>query len=324
MTPDQSGPPSHIQHRHRPVWLESQRFAFPAELMPGIEPPALPAGHGSRAPTAAESDHRQLAAQVQAQIIAPLKLLLAQAAAFEQTLTVQPTSRMAVSVLAGLARQVLQQAYDLEANLHPVLLETLGLEPALEALVAQYERLHSLRLVFSLERLSQRLPSAVELALFRLCQEVLDAMCDQHVLQVQVALKLADQTLQLEFTCLGETFLSEPLRTAALQRIQPFGGTLTIGRLADGQAHLAVHIPLRLGLSFTPRESQVLDGPLQGWSNKEIAICLSISARTVNFHVDHIFTKLGVHTRTEAVVAALAQGLVFHVPMVTNPDTHPG
>jgi DNA-binding CsgD family transcriptional regulator len=284
----------------------------------------LPAGNASRTASAAETDHRQLASQVQAQIIAPLRLLLAQAAAFEQTLTAQPASHMAVSVLASMARQVLQQAYDLEASLHPVVLESLGLEPALEALAAQYERLHSLRLVLSLERLSQRPPPAVELALFRLAQDVLDNLCDQHALQVKISLGLDDQALRLEFTCIAESFLPEPLRATALQRIQPFGGTLSIGRLSDGQGHLAVHLPLRLGVSFTPRESQVLEGLVQGWSNKEIARRLSISPRTVNFHLDHIFAKLGVRTRTEAAVIALQQDWASQPPTAAGPDADPG
>jgi len=264
-----------------------------------------------RSMDAAESDRRQLAAQVEKQIVAPLKLLLAQAAAYEQTLPAQPASHMAVSVLASLARQVLQQAYDLEASLHPVVLETLGLEPALEALAAQVERLHSLRLVLSLGRLPRRLPPALELALFRLVQEVLDGLAEQSVLQVQVSLEADEQALRLEFTCLADTtgfFFPEPLRQAALQHIQPFGGRLALGRLSDGQAHLAVHIPLSLGVSLTRRESQVLEGLVQGCNNKEIARTLSISPRTVNYHLDHIFAKLGVRTRTEAAVLAIVQG----------------
>jgi DNA-binding CsgD family transcriptional regulator len=32
----------------------------------------------------------------------------------------------------------------------------------------------------------------------------------------------------------------------------------------------------------------------------------------VNYHLDHIFAKLGVRTRTQAVVTALAQGWAAH------------
>jgi DNA-binding NarL/FixJ family response regulator len=317
-----------IPDRSSPTYRRNRHYRLAPHPAPDQEavPSMPPAGSGRRAAIAnpAESDRRQLAGQVQAQIIAPLRLLLAQAAAFEQTLSTQPSSHMAVSVLAGLARQVLQQAYDLEASLHPLVLETLGLEPALEALAAQYERLHSLRLVLSLERLPQRPPPAVELALFRLAQDVLDALCDQHALQVKISLGQDDQALRLEFTCIGESFLPEPLHAAALQRIQPLGGTLSIGRLSDGQAHLVVQLPMCEGAAFTPRESQVLDGLLQGWSNKEIADCLLISPRTVNYHLDHIFAKLGVRTRTEAAVIALQQGWASRPSPAASPNTDPG
>ncbi len=311
MMSDRSSPPSLSHHRYHQ-----------ASHAAAVETPAGPTGYPV---SAIESDRRHLAAQVEAQIIAPLKLLLAQAAAFEQTLTAHPASRTAVSVLASLARQVLQQAYDLEASLHPAVLEILGLEPALEALADQYERLHNLRLVLNLKRLPQRPPADAELGLFRLTQDVLDILSGQQALQVELSLGAVDQALRLEFTCPGEALLSEPLRQAICQRIQPFSGTLALGRLSDGQAHLAVHLPLRLGSSFTPREGQVLDGLVQGWSNKEIARCLSISPRTVNFHLDHIFAKLGVRTRTEAAVAALAQGWASHrLPPAANADTDPG
>jgi DNA-binding CsgD family transcriptional regulator/glucose-6-phosphate-specific signal transduction histidine kinase len=279
----------------------------------GISANRSPSAAGSLV-SATESDRRQLAAQVEKQIVAPLKLLLAQAAAYEQTLPAHPSSHMAISVLASLARQVLQQAYDLQASLHPVVLETLGLEPALEALAAQFERLHSLRLVLSLGRLPRRLPPALELALFRLVQEVLDGLADQHALQVQVSLVADEQALRLDLTWitgaadLAGPFFSEPLRQAALQHVQPFGGELALGQLSDGQVHLAVHLPLSLGVSFTRRESQVLEALVQGCNNKEIARKLSISPRTVNYHLDHIYAKLGVRTRTEAAVLALAQG----------------
>jgi hypothetical protein len=99
---DPSSPPRPVYRRRRPAKLSSQRLAPPV-----VELSMLPAGSASCAASAdpAETDRRQLAAQVQAQIIAPLRLLLAQAAAFDQTLADQPATRMAVSVLAGLARQ---------------------------------------------------------------------------------------------------------------------------------------------------------------------------------------------------------------------------
>lgn len=61
---------------------------------------------------------------------------------------------------------------------------------------------------------------------------------------------------------------------------------------------------------LTERERQVLEQLAQGKTNKEIALELVITERTVKFHVSSIFTKLGVGNRTEAVTLAARQGLV--------------
>jgi DNA-binding NarL/FixJ family response regulator len=62
--------------------------------------------------------------------------------------------------------------------------------------------------------------------------------------------------------------------------------------------------------SLTPRERAVLELIARGRSNKEVAAHLSISERTVKFHVSSIFAKLGVTNRTEAVTRAAHVGLI--------------
>jgi DNA-binding NarL/FixJ family response regulator len=59
---------------------------------------------------------------------------------------------------------------------------------------------------------------------------------------------------------------------------------------------------------LSPREMEVLKLVTRGLSNKEIAEQLSVSIRTVQAHLIHIFDKLGVGSRTEAVVLALKRG----------------
>jgi DNA-binding NarL/FixJ family response regulator len=63
-------------------------------------------------------------------------------------------------------------------------------------------------------------------------------------------------------------------------------------------------------VQLTPRELATLRLMAEGKSNKEIANDLGISERTVKTHLGHLFEKLGVASRTEAVKVATRRGLV--------------
>ncbi len=54
--------------------------------------------------------------------------------------------------------------------------------------------------------------------------------------------------------------------------------------------------------SFSKREIEVAELLLQGKSNKQIALLLGISEHTVEFHLKNIYEKLGVSSRTEAIL----------------------
>jgi DNA-binding NarL/FixJ family response regulator len=71
-------------------------------------------------------------------------------------------------------------------------------------------------------------------------------------------------------------------------------------KLAEGVMHV----------QLTPRELAALRLMADGKANKEIANELGISARTVKTHLGHLFEKLGVASRTEAVKVATRRGLV--------------
>jgi DNA-binding NarL/FixJ family response regulator len=62
--------------------------------------------------------------------------------------------------------------------------------------------------------------------------------------------------------------------------------------------------------TLTEREVEVLELIAQGLSNAEIAQQLAISLDTVKSHVKHVFTKLEVRDRAQAVIAAYESGLV--------------
>jgi DNA-binding NarL/FixJ family response regulator len=63
-------------------------------------------------------------------------------------------------------------------------------------------------------------------------------------------------------------------------------------------------------MHLTDREQEVLHWLVQGASNEEIARKLYITVATVKAHLTAIFEKLGVTSRTQAIVKALKLGLV--------------
>lgn len=62
--------------------------------------------------------------------------------------------------------------------------------------------------------------------------------------------------------------------------------------------------------SLTEREFEVLNLVAKGFTNKAIGVQLSISDRTVQGHLAHIFTKLQSGSRTEAVMKAVSLGWI--------------
>ena len=60
---------------------------------------------------------------------------------------------------------------------------------------------------------------------------------------------------------------------------------------------------------LTPRELEILQLVLAGRTNKAIAAEICISEKTVEFHLDRIYTKIGVRTRILAGVWAVRHGI---------------
>jgi DNA-binding NarL/FixJ family response regulator len=83
----------------------------------------------------------------------------------------------------------------------------------------------------------------------------------------------------------------------------------------SGKTYLAPAAAAKLAegvtrVQLTPREMATLRLMADGKANKEIAGELGISERTVKTHLGHLFEKLGVTSRTEAIKVATRRGLV--------------
>ncbi|HLE89498.1 MAG TPA: response regulator transcription factor [Anaerolineales bacterium] len=88
----------------------------------------------------------------------------------------------------------------------------------------------------------------------------------------------------------GEQYLSPSLATAILQKRQ------ARSPLTESEKSTID--------TLTEREREILDLLAQGLSNKMIAAQLYLSVRTVEGHLANIYARLGVHSRTEAMLIA--------------------
>lgn len=71
------------------------------------------------------------------------------------------------------------------------------------------------------------------------------------------------------------------------------------------------YIPIQTeDFSLSHRELEVLQLIVDGLDNNEIADKLFISIQTVRNHIRHIYEKLHVHSKSQAVVKALKEGLI--------------
>jgi DNA-binding NarL/FixJ family response regulator len=99
------------------------------------------------------------------------------------------------------------------------------------------------------------------------------------------------------------------LRSASPSRIHAALHAVAEG-LYVSEVQIAIARESAAAGSLTARENDVVRLLAAGLTNKEIAQRLGITENTVKFHVNGILGKLGVETRTEAVVHAARLGIV--------------
>lgn len=92
-------------------------------------------------------------------------------------------------------------------------------------------------------------------------------------------------------------------RTIEFSFLARTGGNQFMIRIAEKKGDLPEE-RLREEFGLTRREAEVLIWIGRGKSNKDIAEILALSPRTVNKHLEQIYTKLGVENRTAAAASA--------------------
>jgi two-component system, NarL family, response regulator len=130
---------------------------------------------------------------------------------------------------------------------------------------------------------------------------------DPHARVVVLTTYDADEDIARALEAGAKAYILKDIAAAAL--------VACIHDVLAGKTYLAPSAAAKLAervtqVQLTPRELVTLRLMADGHSNKEIATALSISERTVKTHLGHLFEKLGVTSRTEAVRVATRRGLV--------------
>jgi DNA-binding CsgD family transcriptional regulator len=78
-------------------------------------------------------------------------------------------------------------------------------------------------------------------------------------------------------------------------------------------------MPLLQDFGLTQREREVLEWLAKGKTNRDIADILGLSPRTVDKHLEHIYIKLGVETRTAAAALLHSPHVPAREPQLLKP-----
>lgn len=110
----------------------------------------------------------------------------------------------------------------------------------------------------------------------------------------------ADRVVEaLREVAAGGSVVQPQLARRVLRRFQPTSSGGGSGEPRDDETR-----------SLSPREREILGLIAKGLSNADVATALGLSRATVRTHLEHIYQKLDVSNRTEAVVKGIEMGLI--------------
>lgn len=152
--------------------------------------------------------------------------------------------------------------------------------------------------------------------------DILMPVMDGLTATTAIRRSLPDTEVVAMTSVLDETVIRQIIRAGAIGYLLKDTGSDELRRAihaaAGGQVQLSRSVTERLMTDhdlngptqpLTERELEVLGEIALGRSNKEIALALSITEKTVKTHVGNILNKLGVTSRTQAALAGIRSGL---------------
>jgi signal transduction histidine kinase len=208
-----------------------------------------------------EGERKQLARELHDELGQALTAISIDLAAIDQELDGAGTpavhDRLAES--KRLVDQTLEQIRELSFRLRPAMLDDLGLTPALQWYIRQYAQRVNLDVQLDISDLEERLPSHVETALYRICQEALTNVTRHaQASTVQVRLQRSGATVIAHIEDDGQGFDVKhvfngdvPKHGIGLlgmrERVALLGGSFNIQSELGHGTQLTIEIPLESG-----------------------------------------------------------------------------
>jgi len=138
---------------------------------------------------------------------------------------------------------------------------------------------------------------------------------DKHVQRIMLT-GHADLQMAIDAVNQGKitAFLTKPtpatsMRFVVLEAIQTYNQSRNSVTLEHQQFHLLQPAP-KLCTRLTVKEMEVLSLLTKGFSNEEISTALNITVGTAKSHVNNLFGKMGVNSRTKIIAKAIELGLI--------------
>lgn len=175
----------------------------------------------------------------------------------------------------------------------------------------------------ALERMQRRRPDVVLLDAmmpgldgFETCRRI-KAQAELADIPVLFMTALCDSEHVVEgFAAGGIDYVTKPIRTdevlarvaAHLRTARSLQSARSVPALRPAPTQAQTQEALAQRFQLTDREVEVLQWVSCGKTNRDIGDILGLSPRTVNKHLEHVYVKLGVETRTAAAAVAIAAG----------------
>jgi signal transduction histidine kinase len=209
----------------------------------------------ARLVNAQEEERRSLARELHDAVGQALTAIKMEMGVAMRGLGPDPRGRAALEEARSLAESTLQSVRDLSQLLHPSMLDDFGLPEALRAFLRSFSTRTGIRTQLTTERMEDRLPGDVEVAVYRIVQEATTNVARHSGATVcTVALGRRHDVLQLAIEDDGKgidatrTGVAEPRRGLGLigmrERAQALSGTFVIENRAEGGTRVVVRLPV--------------------------------------------------------------------------------